>query len=90
MDIQRNADDFRVTITPDQQTTINHIVARIKARTLRQPCPSTDDLVSDQLDWCGVNTKGAWSKENNGYAYTFSFERQEDAALFRLFQGGQT
>ena len=57
----------------------------------------TKGIVSDQIAWCRASLPAkawkAWepmrSPTKPGYEVMFSFRRREDAALFRLFNGGE-
>lgn len=75
-----------VEFISDRTETVQNILARIAARTSgATDYPKFEDLVRDQIEWCGANVRCGWSYDNASYQWTFRFERKEDAALFKLF-----
>lgn len=76
--------DFPVTLALAKQ----HLMAMVTGR------PTTDPT-QPARDWCDANLTGSWSSDaitrtlyTNNWTVVFRFERQEDAALFKLFHGG--
>ncbi len=75
-----------IPVSPDDPRMASFTDFR-KARTI------FTDIVADQREWLKANAKGRFSMPGHpnknripgSFAMEFAFERQEDAALFKLF-----